>query len=40
MASEGAITKTLESQGWGGQFVAAEPYLNEAVQTYREAGFE
>lgn len=40
MPSEEAITKTLESQGWRRQFVAAEPRLGEAVQVYGEAGFE
>lgn len=32
--------KTLESQGWARQFVASEPRLSEAVELYKEAGFE
>ena len=39
MASE-TIIKTLENQGWSKRFVAAEPRLSEAVEIYREAGFE
>lgn len=35
-----AIVKALEQQGWTRQFVANEPRLSEAVQMYREAGFE
>lgn len=40
MASEETLIKTLEGQGWRKQFMAAEPRLSEAVQAYREAGFE
>lgn len=40
MASEETITKTLEDQGWHRRFVASEPRLSEAVEMYREAGFE
>jgi len=40
MTSEKTITKTLELRGWQRQFVAAEPRLSEAVEMYREAGFE
>jgi hypothetical protein len=30
----------LERQGWARQFVANEPRLSEAVELYRETGFE
>ena len=30
----------LESEGWTRQFVACEPRLSEAVDLYRESGFE
>lgn len=30
----------LEEQGWSRQFVANEPRLSEAVEMYRELGFE
>ncbi len=30
----------LESEGWSKQFIACEPRLSEAVEMYREAGFE
>lgn len=30
----------LESEGWARQFVACEPRLTEAVEMYKEAGFE
>jgi hypothetical protein len=40
MASEETITRTLESQGWCRQFVASEPRLSEAVEMYRELGFQ
>ncbi|MFC1884035.1 hypothetical protein ACFL2O_04625 [Thermodesulfobacteriota bacterium] len=30
----------LEMDGWKKQFIAREPRLNEALQMYREAGFE
>lgn len=30
----------LEEEGWARQFVASEPRLSEAVETYKEAGFE
>jgi len=40
MTSEEAITRTLEQQGWHRQFVAAEPRLSEAVEMYRELGFQ
>jgi hypothetical protein len=32
--------KELEEEGWIKQFVANEPRLSEAVELYREAGFE
>ena len=31
---------TLEQQGWTKQFVASEPRLSEAVEIYKEAGFQ
>jgi hypothetical protein len=37
MASSTAI---LESEGWTKQFVANEPRLSEAVELYKETGFE
>ena len=40
MASEDTISKTLEQQGWCRRFVAAEPRLSEAVEMYRELGFQ
>jgi len=40
MASEKTITRTLENQGWHKQFVATEPRLSEAVEMYRELGFQ
>ena len=30
----------LEKQGWVKQFVASEPRLSEAVELYKESGFE
>ena len=30
----------LEEQGWVKQFVASEPRLSEAVELYKESGFE
>jgi hypothetical protein len=30
----------LEEQGWEKQFIASEPRLSEAVELYRESGFE
>jgi hypothetical protein len=30
----------LEEHGWVRQFVASEPRLSEAVELYRESGFE
>jgi hypothetical protein len=32
--------KPLEEDGWTRQFVASEPRLTEAVEMYKEAGFE
>lgn len=40
MTSEETITRTLELRGWRRQFVAAEPRLSEAVEMYRELGFQ
>jgi hypothetical protein len=33
------VTK-LEEEGWTRRFVAGEPRLSEAVETYKQAGFE
>jgi len=33
-------TRQLEEEGWVRQFVANEPRLSEAVDLYRESGFE
>ena len=32
--------EALEKQGWVKQFVASEPRLSEAVELYKESGFE
>ena len=32
--------KSLEDDGWTRQFVACEPRLSEAVDLYKEVGFE
>jgi hypothetical protein len=32
--------KALEKEGWNMRFVAGEPRLSEAVELYRESGFE
>ncbi len=33
-------TEILEDEGWTKQFVANEPRLSEAVELYKETGFE
>jgi len=40
MTSEETITRALEQRGWRRQFVATEPRLSEAVEMYRELGFQ
>jgi len=40
MTSEETITRNLESQGWRRQFTAADPRLSEAVEMYKELGFQ
>ena len=40
MTTEKTITGILESQGWHRRFVAAEPRLTEAVEMYKELGFQ
>ncbi len=40
MTAEETITRNLERQGWQRQFVAAEPRLSEAVEMYKELGFQ
>jgi hypothetical protein len=38
--SERSREETLRREGWKRQFVACEPRLSEALEIYREAGFE
>ena len=40
MSDERSRILTLEIEGWTRRFVACEPRLSEAVEIYREAGFE
>jgi hypothetical protein len=40
MEREKSRTTTLEGEGWTKQFLACEPRLSEAVELYKEAGFE
>jgi hypothetical protein len=40
MNEEKSRISILESEGWSKQFVASEPRLSEAVEMYKEAGFE
>ena len=40
MTTEKTITGILESQGWHRRFVAEEPRLTEAVEMYKELGFQ
>jgi hypothetical protein len=40
MADESNITDILKKEGWAEQFVAGEPRLSEAVEMYKEAGFD
>ena len=40
MGEEKARTVVLEREGWTRQFLACEPRLTEAVEMYKEAGFE
>jgi hypothetical protein len=37
---ENTIFDTLEQQGWTRQFTTNEPRLSEAVEMYKEAGFQ
>jgi len=37
---ERSRTAMLEDEGWTKQFIACEPRLSEAVEMYKEAGFE
>ena len=32
--------EVLESNGWTQRFIASEPRLSEAIEIYRDAGFE
>jgi hypothetical protein len=40
MEQEKSRTTILVGEGWTKQFVACEPRLSEAVEMYKEAGFE
>ncbi|UCF57789.1 MAG: hypothetical protein JSW15_04845, partial [Deltaproteobacteria bacterium] len=40
MKEEKSRISILESEGWSKQFVTSEPRLSEAVEIYKEAGFE
>lgn len=40
MGEEKSRTAVLEGEGWTKQFLACEPRLSEAVEMYKEAGFE
>jgi hypothetical protein len=37
---EGSNIERLEGEGWTKQFVASEPRLSEAVEMYKDLGFE
>ena len=40
METEESITEALRQEGWTRQFTANEPRLSEAVELYKESGFE
>ena len=40
MSKEQSKMEKLESEGWERKFVADEPRLSEAVELYKQAGFE
>ena len=40
MNKENSRAATLKKEGWNRQFVAGEPRLSEAVELYREMGFD
>jgi hypothetical protein len=40
MAKDQLRSEILESEGWERKFIASEPRLSEAVEVYKEAGFE
>jgi len=40
MNEEKSRTAILEGEDWTKQFIACEPRLSEAVEMYKEAGFE
>ncbi|MBN1833316.1 MAG: hypothetical protein JW896_14520 [Deltaproteobacteria bacterium] len=40
MNEKKSTTTTLEKEGWTRRFVADDPRLSEAVEVYKEAGFE
>ena len=35
-----SVIKSLEDEGWARRFVACEPRLSEAVELYKEIGFD
>lgn len=40
MSEDQSRSNILESEGWEKKFIASEPRLSEAVEVYKEAGFE
>jgi hypothetical protein len=40
MSDKKSRMATLEEEGWTRRFVAGEPRLSEAVELYKQAGFE
>ncbi len=40
MDNQESRLETLEREGWNRQFVANEPRLSEAVELYKETGYE
>jgi hypothetical protein len=40
LAIDNSRIKELETQGWTMRFIEGEPRLSEAIETYRDSGFE
>jgi hypothetical protein len=40
LAIDNSRIKELETQGWTVRFIEGEPCLSEAIETYRDSGFE
>lgn len=40
MIGDKSLVSILEKQGWTMRFIAGEPRLSEAVEMYRDSGFE